>query len=522
MRRFSLLALAALLGACAQPVTQLVIVVDSDYTPGELESVTITTFDPASPGLPRDTVTRDVARTGDATHVTIPFSFALVPGERPPESEVELEVSGALASGRIVRRVRTNFLPGSTAIVRVHLSRDCQEVTTCPGTCEWGECVPLRRDPVRVDGLVPGSELDGGPRDPRDGAMLDGGEGDGGVDAAGIDGGPGELSCVPGTMRPAFVDPGTDYDIAYDGTSLVLASASTPGLVLLTEGGNRYSIIHDENIARPAIARHPGGWIVSFNRGAGRDAVSAAIIPPDFVSPSTLFGDLYTSDHPTVVVADGAFTVLALAGSSGPSYGTLVGMANWSATPELLETGHVDGRPALAQRVGGHVYAWADENTVRARRMMSGTSLTVLPPQYAATSVAPVVAVDADLNGSGFVTVAWHDEPWAPVVLARFDDTLTSPTAVLSLHPEDLPIIGPAAVALQEDGSAAVLIRSERGTANELRLALVGPLGELSYALIRMASARSTHQWIWALGERAWLIAWEEGTTVYAMDVTCD
>lgn len=524
MRRISHLALAALLCACTEPVTQLVVVVDSDYLPGtELEQVTIESFDPALPSVPRDTVTRLVAGVGDATHVAIPFSFAVVPGTRPADGEVELEITGSLSSGTIIRRVRTRFLPGATAIVRVHLSRACENARTCtvPGTCEHGDCVPLVREPTRVDGLVPGSELDAGPRDgaPHDGDVDGGDDLDGGGDAAPSDGGPRELTCDPTEVRRAFADPGPDHELAYDGRSLVLVAASAPGLVVRTETAS-FAILTDTNVARPAIAEHPAGWIVSFTYGASRNVVSALTVtdPPD-ITMTTMYGDLHTSDHPTAIAADGAHAILASAGASGPSYRTLVGTTTWG--PETpLEAAGIVGRPAIARHLSTFVYAWADGSTVRARQLLSGTSVDVQPTRYEAPSVAPIAAVDVDVSAYGFATVAWHDDPTTPVVLARFEGTGSAPT-LLTLRPEALPIIGPAAVAIDDDGVTAVLVRSELSVGSELRLAQVDALGEVSYALVRTSSARSTRQWIWALGGGQWLVAWDEGPDVYARHLAC-
>lgn len=198
MRRLALVlaSIAIHLGACGTPDGRLIVLVESDLP--DLVHVEVSTARLAGGGLD----TRGFAIGSPPVATTFPFSFAVEPNGHPDDG-VEIIVAGydrdpSGATPVVSRTVRTGFVPGSTRLVRVSLTRSCRNVL-CDGgttTCELGTCQPIPLVPANGLPVVahPGAEFED--------AGMDAAIRDGGVDAPGLD--------APGTDAPGTDAPGTD------------------------------------------------------------------------------------------------------------------------------------------------------------------------------------------------------------------------------------------------------------------------------------------------------------------------
>jgi hypothetical protein len=157
--RLALLAIV-LLGGCSQPLTELVVVVDTDHpVPGELDTVVLSVD---GPDMPEEPVRVSL------TSIALPVTLGLVHrgGALGP---VTVTASGELGGTERVRRTaRTSFVSGESRVLRIDLVRAC-DGAACTGetTCEVGACIGIDVDPATLplyDGTIGRSDV-GPPQD---------------------------------------------------------------------------------------------------------------------------------------------------------------------------------------------------------------------------------------------------------------------------------------------------------------------------------------------------------------------
>lgn len=161
------------LSACAQPLTQLVVIVDTDYAvPGELDGVVLTVDGPVMPEEPVEV---------PLASITLPISLGLV-HRGGPLGPITVTASGALAGAERVRRTaRTSFLVGESRVLRIDLARAC-DGPACVGsetTCVGGSCVGMDVEPASLpvfDGTVDRSDAGASVDVPVDACMVSGPE----------------------------------------------------------------------------------------------------------------------------------------------------------------------------------------------------------------------------------------------------------------------------------------------------------------------------------------------------------
>jgi hypothetical protein len=190
MSRLAALLLSLTVG-CAQPLTELVVVVDTDYAvPLGLDAVVLEVEGPEMLEAPVRVALADVE---------LPITLGLV-HRGGPLGPLRVTAIGERSGVALVRReARTAFLPRERRELRLLLLRGC-EAAPCSGdtTCVPGGCVGIDVDPATLPpfgGTATRSDVgpwDGGPLpdvDPRDG---------GSADVPGLDDtGPGPDACVP-------------------------------------------------------------------------------------------------------------------------------------------------------------------------------------------------------------------------------------------------------------------------------------------------------------------------------------
>jgi hypothetical protein len=182
MARLAVAALLLALASCSSPVTELVVVVDSDHTvPSELDAITIEVTEPS--GMVE-------SRTADLGATPLPITLGLT-HRGGPLGTVGIVVRGQLGPDMVVTRtIRTSFVAGESRLVRLDLLRRCEDAT-CSGeeTCDENGCVAID---------VPGSSL---PRfevvERLDAAPVDAAADDAGpVDAPVPDDAPPDANCI--------------------------------------------------------------------------------------------------------------------------------------------------------------------------------------------------------------------------------------------------------------------------------------------------------------------------------------
>ncbi len=190
---WAVLAASALSLSCTSDATQLVVLVDTDYSvPTEVARIAARVLDSeANEVSSQEFALTDAPTPDDPALFAVPLSFGVVPTDGNPSRRVIVEVDARDVDGRVrvTRRARTGFIPHRTLLLPMFLSRSCEGVA-CPSTqtCVDGEC---RDDAVTPEGLIviiPGEELrldasaDAGRRDggaSADGAPSDGARSDG-------------------------------------------------------------------------------------------------------------------------------------------------------------------------------------------------------------------------------------------------------------------------------------------------------------------------------------------------------
>ncbi len=186
------LGLALALASCQSPLTQLVIVVDTDLgAPGEIDAIELEVVQPDGMSETLPTVL-----TGSATE--LPITLGLV-HRGGPLGAIAITARGRRGTTIVLTRaIRTEFVAGQTRLVRLDLTADCEAVSCPDQTCASGVCtsvdVPGAALPA-FDGTTPpldaSDAMDAGP-------AVDAGDGGAGVDAdsrvdASRDGGPSDV-----------------------------------------------------------------------------------------------------------------------------------------------------------------------------------------------------------------------------------------------------------------------------------------------------------------------------------------
>ncbi len=147
-----------LAAACSSPRTAVVVVVETDLSsPAEVASVRATIGEGGCADLE---CVHDFA-TGSSS--AFPFSFVVEPRD-DPSARFTLSIVARDAGGTttVSREIETGFVPSSTRLLVVHLSRACRGVTcSLTETCSDGACVGRFVDPEDLPTVLPGRELDG-------------------------------------------------------------------------------------------------------------------------------------------------------------------------------------------------------------------------------------------------------------------------------------------------------------------------------------------------------------------------
>lgn len=166
--RAAMIGLAMLLACCHAPLTQLVVVVESDLPPGTIAVVRIEVGDGAAPR------TSEVRLPDDAT---LPFSFGVrARGEQDERVEVRLFARDATDAVIAQARARIPFVRGELRRAIVRLERACAgREPACAAddrTCRAGDCVDPSIPVGELTPIAAGDELlelppfpaaDGGP-----------------------------------------------------------------------------------------------------------------------------------------------------------------------------------------------------------------------------------------------------------------------------------------------------------------------------------------------------------------------
>jgi hypothetical protein len=196
MHRFRWVVLAALALGCSQSpaLTQLIVVVDTDYAiPSELDEIDIAV---TGPDGAMHSERQTMAHAAD-----LPYTLNVIPagGSLGP---IRIDATGLHASNFVLMRsARVTLVANTTTYVTLYLVHACDHTrVTCTGsdqTCgDSGTCGPIDRTPLPWTGTAPRLSLDAGPLPDAsfDGAVQDAAadaSSDAGPFDAGVDGGPG-------------------------------------------------------------------------------------------------------------------------------------------------------------------------------------------------------------------------------------------------------------------------------------------------------------------------------------------
>jgi len=162
---FAVSAILSSLAACDAPLTEVVVVVDSDLAvPEQLDEIFVQVE--GASGL---AYSASAALTGTGA-ARLPVSVGLRPGDDPNAVLAIRAIGRRDGSGQVEAEVRTNFVEGRRLLVRITLRASCLGVRCEMGeTCRDGACV----DPFVPPGTLPPFDGDGGALDggtPRDAA----------------------------------------------------------------------------------------------------------------------------------------------------------------------------------------------------------------------------------------------------------------------------------------------------------------------------------------------------------------
>jgi hypothetical protein len=203
------LAVLALVPACNQQrVTQLVVVVDSDFSvPSELVFVDAEVLDPGGALVSQQSFWVAPPGAGSATRFELPLSFGIVPQGGDATRRAQIVVRGRSAAGTplVEQTARTGFVAGQSLVLPMFLARRCIGVTCGTGeTCTLATCAPDERPPETLDPLPgPGGELR------RDAGRIDTGPcGGGDADGDGVPDDCDDWPCGTEPSVPAIVGGG--------------------------------------------------------------------------------------------------------------------------------------------------------------------------------------------------------------------------------------------------------------------------------------------------------------------------
>ena len=135
---------------CAQDLTQIVLVVDSDLkVPEQLDFLAIQVD---ARGMGGELATRDGSLGSAEGSSDLPVTLALL-HQGGPLGPLDVEATGRLAETVVVsRRVRVSFQPRRTLMLRLDLLRACVGVVCDEGqTCADGRCRPIEVDPEDLE-----------------------------------------------------------------------------------------------------------------------------------------------------------------------------------------------------------------------------------------------------------------------------------------------------------------------------------------------------------------------------------
>ncbi len=251
------LALLLLLVGCTEPVTQLVVGIDTDYAvPAELARLEVYTLK----AVDGDAV-ESMHKTFELTPERLPLTLGVVPKPGEEGFEVTVIVEGYGKAGdskpRVVSLAKTGFVEKKTLYLPIFLGQSCDRVECGTGeTCSGGSCTDDGRPPNDLESYDP-DDIDV-PRPPRDGGV------DGGVDAGmdddagadgGVDAGPPERCPIPieapaeiGSV-PIDFDPNLEMlaaDLDGDGITELVAARSAAG-------GSPMAIIDFDHCDQPVV-----------------------------------------------------------------------------------------------------------------------------------------------------------------------------------------------------------------------------------------------------------------------------
>jgi len=154
---FAVSAILSSLAACDAPLTEVVVVVDSDLAvPEQLDEIFVQVE--GASGL---AYSASAALTGTGA-ARLPVSVGLRPGDDPNAVLAIRAIGRRDGSGQVEAEVRTNFVEGRRLLVRITLRASCLGVRCEMGeTCRDGACV----DPFVPPGTLPPFDGDGGALD---------------------------------------------------------------------------------------------------------------------------------------------------------------------------------------------------------------------------------------------------------------------------------------------------------------------------------------------------------------------
>lgn len=166
MRRAAAIGIVLLGASCsATPLTQLIVVVDSDLDETQLDRVEIVIVDPD--GSTREQRTADLAARTSELPLTLPLIH-----RAGPLGPIDVQVAGLFGTREVVeRRAIVTMIQGRTLVLEMHLERLCIGVPcddVVGETCAHGVCRAATIDPSELrdfDGDVPLLFFDGGRRD---------------------------------------------------------------------------------------------------------------------------------------------------------------------------------------------------------------------------------------------------------------------------------------------------------------------------------------------------------------------
>jgi hypothetical protein len=151
----------ALLG-CHAPLTQVVVVIESDLEPAQVVAIHVEIGPEASPTAAR--TIRVVDAPSDPDEARLPFSFGVRPRAGREDEPVLVRVAARDATGGVTARTRAlvPFVRGETRRLVLQLERACRSLDCDASSlaCRAGACVDPAIPPSALEPIAPGDELD--------------------------------------------------------------------------------------------------------------------------------------------------------------------------------------------------------------------------------------------------------------------------------------------------------------------------------------------------------------------------